>query len=176
MFNTYPWYPICTPRTLSPPPAWCPIMSWYPWRTLRSLISLSSSCSQTLKLCWYYRKHIHSVAYPPNFTHVKSMGRGPKLLTRFKNRPFAPRYLHCFESLPGYISNIPHFYCLFAFMLLALRDRWLHVHSSLAFFYPILPDTYTLPQKKRNFSYSISPGDPGSGSVTQGHEHYQKWF
>ncbi len=35
---------------------------------------------------------------------------------------------------------------------------------------------YTLPQKKRNFSYSISPGDPGSGSVTQGHEHYQKWF
>ncbi len=35
---------------------------------------------------------------------------------------------------------------------------------------------YTLPRKKRNFSYSISPGDPGSGSVTQGHEHYQEWF
>ena len=32
---------------------------------------------------------------------------------------------------------------------------------------------YTLPRKKRNFSYSISHGDPGSGSVTQGHEHYQ---
>ncbi len=29
---------------------------------------------------------------------------------------------------------------------------------------------YTLPQKKRNFSESIFPGNPGPGSVTQGHE------
>ncbi len=36
--------------------------------------------------------------------------------------------------------------------------------------------SYTLPRKKRNFSYSISPGDPGSVSVTQGHEHYQEKF
>ena len=35
---------------------------------------------------------------------------------------------------------------------------------------------YTLPQKKHNFSYSISTGDPGSGSITQGHEHYQNGF
>ncbi len=31
---------------------------------------------------------------------------------------------------------------------------------------------YILPQKKRNFSESIFPGDPRSVSVTQGHEHY----
>ncbi len=36
----------------------------------------------------------------------------------------------------------------------------------------------TLPQtcqKKRNFSESIFPADPGSGSVIQGHEHYEEW-
>ncbi len=36
--------------------------------------------------------------------------------------------------------------------------------------------TYTLPQKKCNFCESIFPGYPGSGSVTQGHEHDQEWF
>ena len=32
---------------------------------------------------------------------------------------------------------------------------------------PQKKSTYTLLRKKRNFSYSISPGDPGSGSVTR---------
>ena len=31
---------------------------------------------------------------------------------------------------------------------------------------------YTLPQKKRNFSESTFPGDPGSGSVTQGYKEF----
>ncbi len=34
---------------------------------------------------------------------------------------------------------------------------------------------YTLPQRKLNFSESIFPDDPGSGSVTQRHEHDEEW-
>ena len=41
-------------------------------------------------------------------------------------------------------------------------------------FFLIIP--YTLPQMKRNINFLIFYGDPGTGSVTQGHVHQGKWF
>ncbi len=41
---------------------------------------------------------------------------------------------------------------------------------------PLIVATYTLLQKKRNFSEPIFPGDPGSLTLAPGHVHFVKWF